>query len=504
VTARRALLSVYDKTGLIEFARGLSGAGVEMVSSGGTGRALREAGLEVATVEDLTGLPSVLGGRVKTLHPAIHGGILAQDTAEDAATLEESGWGWIDLVVVNLYPFVETISKAGVTEAEAIEQIDIGGVALIRAAAKNFKRVTVITTPADYTAVLEEIEAEGDTSLETRRRLAEKAFAVTAAYDTTIAGYFAGQSDEVLPAALSITLPQEMVLRYGENPHQQAALYTPTGVGPLGADQLQGKPLSYNNLLDIDAAWTAVGDFDDPAIVIVKHLSPCGIAVGEDLPETFEAALASDPVSAYGSVIACNRPFDGPTAAAIGKLFVEAIAAPDFTGEALEALKGRKNCRLLKMKPLDDQAVMMRSVRAGMLIQTMDRSEDTDWKIVTEKQPTDQEMAALRFAWKAVRHVKSNAIVIANESATLGIGGGQPSRVDAVKIAVEKAGDRVKGAVLASDAFFPFPDGPEVAAQAGVTAIVQPGGSIRDEVVIEAANKLGIAMVFTGMRHFRH
>jgi len=504
VTARRALLSVYDKTGLIEFARGLSGAGVEMVSSGGTGRALREAGLEVATVEDLTGLPSVLGGRVKTLHPAIHGGILAQDTAEDAATLEESGWGWIDLVVVNLYPFVETISKAGVTEAEAIEQIDIGGVALIRAAAKNFKRVTVITTPADYTAVLEEIEAEGDTSLETRRRLAEKAFAVTAAYDTTIAGYFAGQSDEVLPAALSITLPQEMVLRYGENPHQQAALYTPTGVGPLGADQLQGKPLSYNNLLDIDAAWTAVGDFDDPAIVIVKHLSPCGIAVGEDLPKTFEAALASDPVSAYGSVIACNRPFDGPTAAAIGKLFVEAIAAPDFTGEALEALKGRKNCRLLKMKPLDDQAVMMRSVRAGMLIQTMDRSEDTDWKIVTEKQPTDQEMAALRFAWKAVRHVKSNAIVIANESATLGIGGGQPSRVDAVKIAVEKAGDRVKGAVLASDAFFPFPDGPEVAAQAGVTAIVQPGGSIRDEVVIEAANKLGIAMVFTGMRHFRH
>jgi phosphoribosylaminoimidazolecarboxamide formyltransferase/IMP cyclohydrolase len=498
------LLSVYDKTGLIEFARGLSGAGIELVSSGGTGRALREAGLEVATVEDLTGLPSVLGGRVKTLHPAIHGGILAQDTDEDAATLEESGWGWIDLVVSNLYPFVETISKAGVTEAEAIEQIDIGGVALIRAAAKNFKRVTVITTPADYAAVLEEIEAGGDTLPETRCRLAEKAFAVTAAYDTAIAGYFTGKSDEVLPAALSITLPQEMVLRYGENPHQQAALYTPTGVGPLGADQLQGKPLSYNNLLDIDAAWTAVNDFDDPAIVIVKHLSPCGIAVGENLPETFEAALASDPASAYGSVIACNRPFGGPTAAALGKLFVEAIAAPDFTDEALAELKGRKNCRLLKMKPLDDQAAMMRSVRAGMLIQTIDRSEDAEWTIATEKTPTDQEMAALRFAWKVVKHVKSNAIVIANESATLGIGGGQPSRVDAVKIAVEKAGDRVKGAVLASDAFFPFPDGPEVAANAGVTAIVQPGGSIRDDVVIEAANKLGISMVFTGVRHFRH
>ncbi len=504
MTARRALLSVYDKTGLIEFARGLAGAGVELVSSGGTGKALREAGLTVATVEDLTGLPSVLGGRVKTLHPAIHGGILAQDTAEDAATLEESGWGWIDLVVVSLYPFVETISKAGVTEAEAIEQIDIGGVALIRAAAKNFKRVTVITTPEDYAAVLAEIEAGSDTSLETRRRLAEKAFAVTAAYDTAIAGYFAGESGGVLPAALSITLPQEMVLRYGENPHQQAALYTPTGVGPLGADQLQGKPLSYNNLLDIDAAWTAISDFEDPAIVIVKHLSPCGIAVGENLPETFEAALASDPVSAYGSVIACNRPFDGPTAAALGKLFVEAIAAPDFTGEALETLASRKNCRLLKMKPLDDQAVMMRSVRAGVLIQTMDRSEDADWTVATEKQPTDQEMAALRFAWKVVKHVKSNAIVIANETATLGIGGGQPSRVDAVKIAVEKAGEQVKGAVLASDAFFPFPDGPEVAAKAGVTAIVQPGGSIRDEIVIEAANALGIAMVFTGVRHFRH
>ena len=504
MTARKALLSVYDKTGLIEFAQGLARAGVELVSSGGTGKALREAGLTVATVEDLTGLPSVLGGRVKTLHPAIHGGILAQDTAEDTATLEESGWGWIDLVVVNLYPFVETISKAGVTEAEAIEQIDIGGVALIRAAAKNFKRVTVITTPADYAAVLEEIAAEGDTSLETRRRLAEKAFAVTAAYDTAIAGYFAGQQADPLPAALSITLPQEMVLRYGENPHQQAALYTPTGVGPLGADQLQGKPLSYNNLLDIDAAWTAMGDFDDPAIVIVKHLSPCGIAVGENLPETFEAALASDPVSAFGSVIACNRPFDRPTAEALGKLFVEAIAAPEFTDEALEKLAGRKNCRLLKMKPLEDPAVMMRSVRAGMLIQTMDRSEDAEWTIATEKQPTDQEMAALRFAWKVVKHVKSNAIVIANETATLGIGGGQPSRVDAVKIAVEKAGDQVKGAVLASDAFFPFPDGPEVAAQAGVTAIVQPGGSIRDEIVIEAANKLGIAMVFTGARHFRH
>jgi phosphoribosylaminoimidazolecarboxamide formyltransferase/IMP cyclohydrolase len=500
----RALLSVSDKRNLVDFAKGLSEVRFELVASGGTGRVLRDADLMVLTVEDLTGFPGVLGGRVKTLHPAIHGGILARDTPDDQATLEAWDWDYIDLVAVNLYPFVETVAREGVTPAEAVEMIDIGGVALIRAAAKNYARVTVITDPADYDAVLAEIQAEGNTSLETRFRLAQKAFGVTAAYDAAIAAYFSAQSESVLPATLSSVLPQSQVLRYGENPHQQAVLYAPPGVGPLGGELLQGKPLSYNNLLDIDAAWSAAEDFDGQTIVIVKHLSPCGIATGDDQPAVFKAALASDPVSAFGGVIACNHPFDGSTAEALGDLFVEAIAAPEFTDEARKVLKKRKNCRLLQMGPVSDPGFRFRTVRGGVLAQTDDWSIDDDWKVVTQREPTPEEMAAMRFAWQAVKHVKSNAIVLANVSATVGIGGGLPSRVDAVRLAVTKAGTRVIGAALASDAFFPFPDGPEAAAEAGVLAIVQPGGSVRDDLVIAAADRLGVAMCFTGVRHFRH
>ncbi len=357
MTVRRALLSVSDKTGLVEFARALARLGVELVASGGTAGALSGAGLPVTSVEDLTGLPPVLGGRVKTLHPAIHAGILARDSDEDRTTLEASGWPLFDLVVVNLYPFVETVLQEGTGETEAIEQIDIGGVALIRAAAKNFTRVTVVTTPADYERVLAEIRAAGETSPATRRDLALKAFATTCAYDAAITDYFLATDEGALPPALSFTLPETQSLRYGENPHQQAALYAPPGVGPLGGTLLQGKALSYNNLLDLDAAWAAASDFGEPAIVIVKHLSPCGLATGPDLPAVFRAALASDPLSAFGGVIACNRPFDRAAADALGDLFVEAIAAPDFDDDALEALASRANCRLLRMRPMPPPAI---------------------------------------------------------------------------------------------------------------------------------------------------
>ena len=508
MTIRRALLSVWDKTGLVGFATGLHEAGAELVASGGTAHALHEAGLPVASVEDFTGLAPVLGGRVKTLHPAIHAGILARDTDEDRAALEENGWSLIDLVAVNLYPFVETVSQEGVTEAEAIEQIDIGGVALIRAAAKNFARVTVVTAPADYDRVLEEIRRAGDTSPDTRRELALKAFATTTAYDAAIADYFLASDEEVLPPALSFTLPRAETLRYGENPHQQAALYAPPGVGPLGGQLLQGKALSYNNLLDLDAAWAAASGFGEPAIAIVKHLGPCGIATGPDQPAVFHAALASDPVSAFGGVIASNRPFDRPLAEALGDLFVEAIAAPDFDTRALEALASRANCRLLKVGLLPTPGFLLRSVRGGILAQTPDPGDEAEWRVVTQREPTADELRVMRFAWRAAMHVKSNAIVLARQEgtvlATVGIGGGLPSRVDAVRLAVEKAGERARGSVLASDAFFPFPDGIEVAAAAGVTAVVQPGGSVRDAEVTAAADRLRLAMCLTGVRHFRH
>lgn len=508
MTVRRALLSVFDKTSLVEFARSLAGSGVELVASGGTAGALQAANLPVTSVEELTGLPPILGGRVKTLHPAVFAGILARDTDEDRAALESSGWPLFDLVAVNLYPFVETVSREGISEAEAVEQIDIGGVALIRAAAKNFARVTVVTDPIDYDRVLAEIQVSGNTSLATRRDLAIRAFASTCAYDAAIADYFLTTDEGALPPALSFTLPQAQSLRYGENPHQRAALYAPPGVGPLGGTLLQGKALSYNNLLDLDAAWAAASDFDEPAIAIVKHLSPCGIAAGPDLPAVFRAALASDPLSAFGGVIASSRPFSQAAAEALGDLFVEAIAAPEFDDAALEVLAARANCRLLKMRPVPAPGFLIRSVRAGILVQTPDPGDEAGWQVVTQRQPDDGERAALRFAWRAAMHVKSNAIVIARAEgpllATVGVGGGLPSRLDAARLAVEKAGARAAGAVLASDAFFPFPDALEVAAAAGVAAVVQPGGSVRDAEVIAAADRLGLAMCFTGVRHFRH
>jgi phosphoribosylaminoimidazolecarboxamide formyltransferase/IMP cyclohydrolase len=504
MTIKRSLLSVYDKAGLVDLARGLAGRGVELVASGGTARVLQEAGLTVRAVSDLTSSPEILGGRVKTLHPAVHGGILSRRTPADRDQLGGLGWGEIDLVVVNLYPFEKTAAAPHVSLEKVIEQIDIGGVALLRAAAKNFAHVTVVCDPADYALVLAEIKAQGEISLETRRRLATKAFAHTTAYDAAIWHYLAGDG-ALLPDRLVLDLRKLTDLRYGENPHQRAALYAPAGVaGPLGGDLLQGKPLSYNNLLDLDAAWRAAVAFERPTIAIIKHLSPCGVASAGTLAEAFPPALAGDPVSAFGGVIAANQPFDGETARALGDLFVEAIAAPAFTDEAREVLSARQECRLLEMSPAVPEEMDVRGIRGGFVLQERDKGDKAEWKVVTRRAPTEGEIKALRFAWRAVAHVKSNAILLAQSEAAVGIGGGLPSRVDAVRLAVAKAGERAQGAVLASDAFFPFPDGVEVAARAGVTAVVQPGGSVRDRQVIEAADQLELAMCFTGVRHFRH
>ena len=511
---RRALLSVSDKQDIVEFARGLEELGFEIVSTGGTARVLREAGVAVRSVEEVTGFPEILSGRVKTLHPAIHGAILAHRDESHLAELEAHGIAPIELVVVNLYPFVETIARPETTFDEAIEQIDIGGVALLRAAAKNFAHVAVVTDPADYPTVLDELRSQGEVSLETRRRLALKAFRCTASYDMAIGRYLSSlfEGEEPFPSRLQLDLVKLEELRYGENPHQRAAFYTSAGdaEGPLGGTLLQGKALSYNNLLDLDAAWRLVENFDAPTVAVIKHGNPCGVASDTNLADAFRAALASDPISAFGSVIAANRPFDGAVASALGDLFVEAIAAPAFTVEAQEVLAERPNCRLLEMSRAGEQGSMgaweIRSVRGGLLVQERDTvvEDEADWKVVTERRPTQEELKALRFAWRVVKHVKSNAIVLARGTATVGIGAGQMSRVDAVRLAVVKAGERARGAVLASDAFFPFPDGVEEAARAGVTAVVHPGGSRRDAEVIEAANAYGLAMLFTGVRHFRH
>lgn len=518
----RALLSVYDKEGLLPLARGLVHLGWELIASGGTARALRNDGLPVSDVSEITGAPEMLGGRVKTLHPAIHGAILARDNDGDRAELAAHDIRPIDLVVCNLYPFSETVSRTGVSEEEAIEQIDIGGVTLLRAAAKNFSRVAVLCDPADYEPVLQELVARGDVPLATRRRLARKAFAHTREYDTAISAYFAGLNDEdagvpELPTTLSLHLTQIQSLRYGENPQQAAALFaTDPGAGPLGGRLLQGKPLSYNNLLDLDAAWRAAVAFRQAAVAIVKHLSPCGIAIDAgSIAAAFPAALASDPVSAFGGVIAANREVDASfvEALAAANLFVEAIIAPAFSADAQAWLAHhKKNCRLLALEDVDldveraAQQLELRTVREGVLAQTRDVGDppEIEWRTVTRRQPDAELLEALRFAWTAVTHVKSNAIVLANKNATVGIGGGLPSRVDAVRLAIAKAGDQAQGAVMASDAFFPFPDGVEIAAEAGVRAVIQPGGSIRDDDVIAAADRLGLAMIFTGARHFRH
>ncbi len=510
----RALLSVYDKTGLVSLAQSLHDAGYELIASGGTARALQEAGLTVTLVEQISGVGELLGGRVKTLHPAIHAGILARGTPSDREELARAGYSPIEIVVCNLYPFQQTIASPGVSLQDAIEQIDIGGVALLRAAAKNFLNVTVVCSPDDYPAVQKAIESGDGIDIALRKQLAVKVFAYTRDYDTAIHAFISREiapnlSTDALPAQLSIAAHQVQPLRYGENPHQQAAYYAYGGhSGLLGGQLLAGKELSYNNILDLDAAWRAVNSFERPAVVIVKHVNPIGIAAAPELHLAFVQARDSDPISAFGGVIAVNRAVDAAFVEAMGTLFIEAIAAPAFAAPAVELLQTtRKNCRLLQIAGSDDRSGFeIRSVHHGLLVQRADIGDPDHMilKTVTNRAPNTQEMEALRFAWRAVQHVKSNAIVIAGQNATFGIGGGLPSRVDAVRLAIEKAGVRARGAVLASDAFFPFPDSIELASEAGVTAVIQPGGSIRDQQAIEAADRAGIAMVFTGVRHFRH
>lgn len=511
----RALLSVYDKTDLLTFSAALVELGWDLVASGGTETMLRAANLPVTPISQLTGMPEILNGRVKTLHPAVHAGILARDSAEDIETLQRYGFAPINMVVCNLYPFQDTVSQKGITLQDAIEQIDIGGVTLLRAAAKNFLHVVVVCDPSDYTNIVSELKSSSGVALSTRRQLAVKAFAHTRDYDTAIHAFLSadlapGLPTDALPQHLSLGLHQAETLRYGENPHQAGAFFSRTNdSGPLGGEFVGGqKQLSYNNYLDLDAAWRAVSSFEQPTAVIVKHLTPIGIASAKTLAEAYTLALAADPVSAFGSVVAVNREVDEAFVEALGSVFTEAIAAPGFTPSAVAQLaEKRKNCRLVRIpRPYDGLDYEIRSVHGGMLVQRADMGDPvgTVFRTVTERKPNPDELAAMQYAWKAVQHVKSNAIVIAHPNYIVGVGGGLPSRVDAAKLAVEKAGPRARGAALASDAFFPFADGIEVAIQAGVTAIIQPGGSIRDAEIIETANKANIAMVYTGARHFRH
>ena len=510
----RALFSVSSKQGIVGFAKELVALGWEIVASGGTGQTLSDAGVFTTAVERVTGQGEMLGGRVKTLHPAIHGGILARDTTADFDELAANGIAPISLVVCNLYPFSETIRDPDVSVEEAIEQIDIGGVALLRAAAKNFSRVTVLCDPQDYSSVLVALKAEGNTSLEQRRELAVKAFAHSRDYDYAIHAYLC-DSDIVepvggdVPEGISIGVQRSHELRYGENPHQAAAYYSRRGErNPLGADQLAGRQLSYNNILDVDAAWRAVSSFDEPTVVIVKHLNPTGIASADTVTEAFPLALESDSKSAFGGIIAANRTVDEGFVAALGSMFVEAIIAPSYAYRVVTELQeSRKNCRVLQMsQPLSGGGYEFRSVMDGLLLQRSDIGDPPEARMrtVTRRVPIEAEMESLLFAWKAVQHVRSNAIVLAQGKRTVGIGGGLPSRVDAAELAIKKAAGETTNAAMASDAFFPFPDSIEFAARAGVTCVIQPGGSIRDAQVIEAADYYDMAMILTGTRHFRH
>ena len=517
---KRALISVSDKLGLADFARGLSSVGVELFSTGGTRKFLEAEGLQVRDVAEYTGFPVMLDGRVKTLHPKIHGGILARhDRPDDLAALAEHDILTFELVIVNLYPFEATIAREGVTFEEAVEQIDIGGPSLIRAASKNQAFITVATDPVQYPEILEQVTAHGATTIELRRRLAQAAFARTGRYDQVIANYLAGQLEpELFPRHWPVDLRRKEVLRYGENPHQQAALYAqhPLGRGAslVAAQQLAGKELSYNNLLDLDGALAIVRSLAEPGAVVIKHNNPCGAATAEGLALATRAALDGDPVSAFGSVLGFNRKLDAATAEVLAEpgRFVEAIVAPDYDPLALEILttrpKWKANVRLMKVGPLDDAPSrwQLRQIEGGLLVQVADVDADPEsqWKVVTAAEPNSEQWNDLRFAWAIVRHVKSNAIVLAQGRALLGVGAGQMSRVDSVEIAIRKAGDRARGSVLGSDAFFPFADSIAQAAAAGVTAIIQPGGSRRDDEVIAACNEHGIAMIFTGHRHFKH
>jgi phosphoribosylaminoimidazolecarboxamide formyltransferase / IMP cyclohydrolase len=512
---RRALLSVSDKDGLVELARFLAERNVALLSTGGSAQALRQAGLTVTDVSEHTGFPEIMDGRVKTLHPKVHGGLLARrDLSEHVTAQKTHGIADIDLLVVNLYPFEATVAK-GAERDTIIENIDIGGPAMIRAAAKNHDFVTVIIDPADYEELKTELAAnDGAAGLAFRRRMARKAYARTAAYDAAISTWMAGDLGEPFPERMTVSGVLQSQLRYGENPHQRAAFYVTdrTRPGLATAAQLQGKELSYNNLNDTDAAFELVSEFEAPTIAIIKHANPCGVASSSDLAKAYERALACDPVSAFGGIIAANRPLDGRTAELIGKLFSEVIIAPSFSAEALAALGAKKNLRLLETGGMPDPAapgLTFKSLAGGFLAQDRDGAHTgvKDLKVVTKRAPSEREIADLLFAFTVAKHVKSNAIVYAKDGATVGIGAGQMSRVDSVKLAIDKAraaGSSLVGSAMASDAFFPFPDGPQLAIDAGVTAVIQPGGSVRDPAVVEAADEAGISMVFTHRRHFRH
>ncbi len=505
---RRALISVSDKTGILDFARELTRFNVEIISTGGTAKALRDAGSTVRDISDVTGFPEMMDGRVKTLHPRVHGGLLAiRDNADHVAALEQHGIQPIDLVVVNLYPFAETIKREDVTREEAIEQIDIGGPAMIRSAAKNARDVAVIVSPEQYARVIEELnQNNGALSLDTRNTLAQKAFEHTAHYDIMVSSYLAGSS-RPLPDRLS-GLKKIADLRYGENPHQKAALYqTSTSGGIANAAVLAGKEMSFNNYVDAEAAWQLVCDFEQTACAIIKHTNPAGVGLGEIAADAYKKALATDPVSAFGGIVAFNRMVDAAAAAEVTKIFTEVVIAPGYDAGALEILGAKKNLRVIQMSDVEQPpGAELRQIGGGMLVQTRDdhKLNPAELNVVTTRKPTDEEIRALLFAWIVCKHTKSNAIVYARADQTVGVGAGQMSRVDSVKIGAMRAQLPVAGSVLASDAFFPFRDGIDEAARHGITAVIQPGGSVRDEEVISAANEHGLAMVFTGIRHFKH
>ncbi|MDR4945256.1 bifunctional phosphoribosylaminoimidazolecarboxamide formyltransferase/IMP cyclohydrolase [Neobacillus cucumis] len=512
MSQKRALISVSDKNGITDFARELVSLGFELISTGGTKKALQEQGIPVMSVSDVTGFPEILEGRVKTLNPFIHGGLLSKhDNPDHLKQLEEHGIQPIQLVCVNLYPFQQTIAKPDVTVADAIENIDIGGPSMLRASAKNHQYLTVVVDPADYGTVIEELKAQDTTTFETRRKLAAKVFRHTAAYDALIAEYMTNLAQEETPETLTVTYDLKQSLRYGENPHQQAAFYRK----PLGstfsianAVQLHGKELSYNNINDADAALQIVKEFTEPAAVAVKHMNPCGVGTGENVFEAFTKAFEADPVSIFGGIIALNREVDADTAAKLHEIFLEIIIAPSYSEEALATLTAKKNLRLLTI-PFNDEKkpeLKMTTIEGGLLVQEQDRFtlEDATITVPTKRQPTEEEWAALKLGWKVVKHVKSNAIVVSSKDMTLGVGAGQMNRVGSAEIALKQAGKKAEGAALASDAFFPMDDTVEAAAKAGITAIIQPGGSIRDADSIKKADEYGIAMVFTGVRHFKH
>jgi phosphoribosylaminoimidazolecarboxamide formyltransferase/IMP cyclohydrolase len=522
MAVERALISVFDKTGIVDFAKRLAALRIEILSTGGTSKLLREGGVTVRDVSDFTGWPEMLGGRVKTLHPKVHGGLLfRRNHPEDQKQAKEHGIASIDLVVVNLYPFEATAAKRGLTAEELIENIDIGGPTMLRSAAKNFESVTVVTDPSDYDRVASELENSHDSSLATRLELARKVFATTSRYDGMIttelerlsaAPHIALADKPILPERVHLALRRQQELRYGENPHPAAALYIPAGRAPEGlaaAEKLQGKELSYNNFVDLEAARSLAAEFRHPAAVIIKHNNPCGAAEQETLRDAYLKALACDPVSAFGGVLAFNRAVDAATAEEVAKLFAECIAAPGFDERAKSIFAAKKNLRLLELPPAGlefERELQLKRILGGMLVQEPDLGEikDSELRTMTKRVPSHDEMHTMRFAWKVCKHVKSNAIVFARDGATVGVGAGQMSRVDSVKLAVLKAQTSLKGSVVASDAFFPFPDGVEEAAKAGATAVIQPGGSVRDNDVIAAADRLGLAMVFTGIRHFLH